>query len=391
MATRSQLSPYNEPRPHSILWITNLAAPYRIPVWQSVQKSFPLRVGLLESRSSLAADKEANRGPDWSPSHLHGIDFFTIPTIKLKRGEARYYFPRRLGSVLLPRDSSVVIFGGWESPIYWLLLLSAKLFGTGCVAFYESTLNTMRHKRGLVSWIRQSFFRAMDAIVVPGPAAGNALVAMGVPPNKILEGFNAVDVRAFQEAKGRKPHSSDIGHAFIYVGQLIPRKRVAHIVDAFASIARLGDTLTIVGSGEQAQEIRDQAKDHKNISFLPYVSNEFMPDLMSIHNTLVLASSEEVWGLVVNEALASGLHAVVSESCGVVQSVKSMAGVLVASPGLENLAEKMEESRSNWTGPLSDPEILRFTPEEFAGVFVAAAKRSIQSRQAKSRILRRRG
>lgn len=377
MDTRSRLESQTDLNPISVIWVTNMAAPYRIPVWQSLQKRVLIKIALLESRTSLASDVEANRGPDWIPARTDEINFMEIPTRKVKRGEARYYFPTQFRSALLPREHDVLIFGGWESPVYWVLLIGAKIFNTGCVAFYESTLTTMRHRRGLISWIRRGFFHAMDSIVVPGPAARDALLSIGVPADKILQGFNAVDVSAFEATTRLNAPEESHGHAFLYVGQLIPRKRVAEIVEAFSAIAAPNDTFTIVGSGEQAGELRNKTEANANICLLPYVDYESMPEVMAGHNTLVLASSEEVWGLVVNEALASGLHTVVSQNCGVVPSIEDMAGVFVAEPGLTDLAAKMAASRSSWAGPVINPEILRHTPEEFASVFFTAIGRSV--------------
>ncbi|MDP9694961.1 UNVERIFIED_ORG: glycosyltransferase involved in cell wall biosynthesis [Arthrobacter globiformis] len=365
--------------------MTNMAAPYRIPLWQSLQKTAHLHVALLESSSSLASDVEANRGQDWIPSIGNKIDFLEVPTRKVRRGEARYYFLTKFRSILLPRNYDVVVFGGWESPAYWVLLATTKMHNRGCVAFYESTVATMSHHRGPISWMRKRFFASMDSIVVPGPAAREALISIGVPPEKILEGFNAVDVKAFQVLPQPSDKPKNQGHSYLYVGQLIARKRVEQIVAAFSSVATPNDTLTIVGSGELEAELRSITKGNKSISFMPYVDNRSMPEVMARHNTLVLASSQEVWGLVINEALAGGLHVVVSQNCGVVDSVEHMSGVFVVEPGLSDLAAKMAESRRSWTGPIWNPEILRHTPEEFASVFMAAINQSFRSGSRRSK------
>lgn len=361
----------------SVIWITNMAAPYRIPVWKHLQNWVVLEVALLESKSSLTADVHANRGSDWIPTD-DGIVMCEIPTLKLKRGEARYYFPKRLSSALLPQKHDVVVFGGWESPIYWLLLLIAKVSGKKCVAFYESTLATIRHRRGPISWTRRLFFKAMDSIVVPGPAAWEAVLSLGIPAHKIFQGFNAVDVRKFQAATNSGISNGTGGHAFLFVGQLISRKRVEEIIDAYESIAAPLDTLTIVGTGDLADVVRRRTAANDNIRLISHVRNDEMPDLMANHNTLVLASVEEVWGLVINEALATGLHVVVSRNCGVVPSIKQMDGVFISEPHLGDLAAQMAESRRSWAGPIADPEILKYTPAEFAGVFSEAILRSVE-------------
>lgn len=361
-----------------VLWVTNMAAPYRIPVWEAMQREARLKIALLESTGSLTADRASNRGLDWLPGGDSSLRFEELPTSKVKIGEARYYFPRSITAASIVRRHDAVVFGGWESPVYWLLLLSAKFSRKGCVAFYESTLLTSRNQRGPIAWARRLFFSLMDTVVVPGAAAGQAVAAMGIDPRKVHQGFNAVDVERFRSTQVIEDSSSP-GHAFLYVGQLIPRKRVAAIVEAFSRIRQDNDTLTIVGSGQE--DATKLVRSAAGIRLLPYVENESMPSIMSQHETLVLASSEEVWGLVVNEALASGLHVVVSENCGVVPSVRQMTGVFVTDQNLTNLALRMDESRTSWTGRVRDPEIMKHTPEAFAKVFLSAVRAATDKRE----------
>ena len=83
-------------------------------------------------------------------------------------------------------------------------------------------------------------------------------------------------------------------------------------------------------------------------------------------DTFILPSAEEVWGLAVNEALASGLHAVVSSKAGVAEFVQPMPGVFITEPTTNEIAKALELSRAKWVGPISNPEILSYTPERFA-------------------------
>jgi len=68
----------------------------------------------------------------------------------------------------------------------------------------------------------------------------------------------------------------------------------------------------------------------------------------------------------VNEALASGLHAVVADKCGVAEFVKNMEGVFICSTDQKSLKYAMDASSQKWIGHIENPEILKFTPENFA-------------------------
>ena len=371
--------PGKKPR---VLWVTNLAAPYRIPVWQHLAQQYDLHVALLESNVGLERDVAANRGRDWLHQEVEEIAFEELPSWKFRHGEARYYVLKRLRSLFLSRRHDVIVFGGWESPAYWSLLASSFIFRAARVGFYESPSNTMTHRSGSIAWMRSRFFRFMDAVVVPGKAAAEAVIRMDVPRNRVMQGFNAVDVSKFHEAgvvaaeSGRQISTG--AHQYLYVGRLIPLKRVDEIIKAFARVAEQDDVLTVVGSGPLRTELGALADSiQAKVCFLENLDYSQVPAVMAQNQTLILASEREVWGLVVNEALASGMHVVVTHNCGVVSSVRHMAGVHVARTDLTDLGQQMLTSKSRWTGRIASPEILEHTPEKFAQVFGSAFSASL--------------
>lgn len=363
-----------EPATRTVVWVTNNAAPYRKPVWQALGRHTRLEVRILESDAQLR--RRRRRGADWAVAATSALDTYSIRALRtwaLGRGERIFFF--LLGRLQLPRGRvDAILLGGWESPAYWQAFVVARLRGARAVAFYESTLASQRHSGGVIGKVRSSYFRAVDAVVVPGVAAREALRIMGVEDSKIYLGFNAVNVTAFRRhsTQASPPHE---GHRYVYVGQLIPRKNVEGLILAFGAASEHGDSLTIVGSGDQELALRALAATTTapgSVIFRGSVANEDLPEVLWEQNTLVLPSTEEVWGLVINEALAAGLHAIVSEECGVAASVDGMQGAFVTSSSVEALASALVRSREAWRGPIQDPEILAHTPEALAATFESA-------------------
>ena len=361
----------------SVSWVTNHPAPYRLPVWEYLGRTVDLEVLLLTSRGQYAS-APGNRGREWAELEPAGYAMREVPTWRASRGEASYYATKPFG-LRLRRGTSAVVLGGWESPSYLQALIAAKRRGVATVGFYESTLSTQSRPTGPFAALRRRFFRNLDAVVVPGRAAEDAVRAMRLPALPIFRGFNAVDVDGIQaaaaaarrrasEANGRS--GRDVGHRYLYVGQLIARKNVEAAMHAFAAVARPGDSFTITGVGELQDEL--QAHNIPGVSFTGPVAYAALPELLARHDTLILPSTVEVWGLVVNEALAAGLHVVVSDQCGVAPSVRSMAGVTVVAPTIEGIRDGLVESRARWNGPITTPEILAHGPAEFAGTFLDA-------------------
>jgi glycosyltransferase involved in cell wall biosynthesis len=119
----------------------------------------------------------------------------------------------------------------------------------------------------------------------------------------------------------------------------------------------------------------------REVSFKEAMDNVSLARSLATGQTLVMPSHEEVWGLVANEGLACGLHAVVSPFAGVADSIRHMQGVYISTDSsYDSVAKAMVASRSNWKGWIDDPEILRYTPTQFAQTFIHAILNTAEAR-----------
>ncbi len=103
---------------------------------------------------------------------------------------------------------------------------------------------------------------------------------------------------------------------FLYVGRLTEIKRVEDAIDAFMATTHPGWSLRIVGTGPREGLLRQRAGSDPRVTFAgsrTYV--DLGADFMAA-DVLVLPSSGEPWGLVVNEALGYGLRVLASDQVG---------------------------------------------------------------------------
>jgi len=324
----------------------------------------------------LASDGDAGRGWDENESldPTYAVKFCNLRSFNWPTNE--YWLPNSRWSDLT--GASAVILGGWETPAYWHVARKAKHAGIRTVGFYESTPETQAFTSGPISKFRTKYFLSLDAVVTPGSGATEALLNMGVDSRKIFQGFNIVDHSYWHKnANEARDHQTEqLGHSYLYVGQLIERKGISDLIMAFKICSQPHDTLRIVGKGplhEDLQKLVSSLDLEEKVTLVGSKSGLELASEYARAQTLVLASLKEVWGLVINEALASGLHVVVAENCGAVRDVRSMVGVFVFEESLENritaIAQQMDLSRNAWSGWISSPEILRKNPFDFALVF----------------------
>jgi glycosyltransferase involved in cell wall biosynthesis len=342
-----------------VLWLTNLPAPYRFPIWDRMAKDVQLKVVFLLKRRNWRNWPEPT-GKNWKHEYL-SFNSWQISEYDI--------IPSFRGARKLLQDVDVAIIGGWESPMFIRSILLAKKKKIKVIQFYESTGNSHRFSRGLIAHIRKWILTKPDEIVTISTASTHALIDMGVPTERIHVLFNPVDVHWFHDYANLHREAETSGHKFLYVGQLIERKNVHAVIQAFAIARAQGDTLTIVGEGPLSQKLirlTHSLNLQSRISFVGNKNQKELGELYARNNTLVLASKNEVWGLVINEALAAGNHVIVSKVSGVSDFVKEMRGVYICSVEQDSIAEKMNESRRDYCGRIEDPEILNFTPEYFA-------------------------
>jgi glycosyltransferase involved in cell wall biosynthesis len=344
-----------------------LPAPYRFPIWDRIAETFDLKVAFLLKEKNWR-NWNVPSGQSWKHEYL------SLKSINVKEYD---FIPSIRGAKKLLQNVDLVVLGGWETPFYIRILLLAKKRHIPVIQLYESTKDSQRFKNGLIPKIRAKFFSKVNFVITFGDSSTKATKAMGVAPEKILTLFNPVDVSWYHFFAHNNRKLPAPGHRYIYVGQLIERKNVANIINSFAALRNKFDTLTIAGDGPLAQKLKDLVatlKIEDSVIFTGHRNKLELAELYATSNTLILASTNEVWGLVVNEALASGLHVVVSNKCGVTDLIKNMQGCFFCGTDGLSIVNSMKMSRSNWQGYLIKPEILEYTPEKWADSIVQIIK-----------------
>lgn len=351
----------------TVLWVTNIPTPYRVSLWREFTEHHDLVLW-------FAASTEHNRrwSVDLSPVGARDVRFLDARPIRW-RG-AHLYVPT--STVSIPHDVSTVLLGGWDSPLYWAVSAAAWRRDVPVVSFYASTGTTHTYREGPVAWVRQRMLKRASAVVAGSSAARDAVIGMGIDPSTVFTGFNSVDNAWFatRAADLRRQQSSDEpGRAFLYVGQLIERKNVVSLLEAFWHIRRPDDTLTIAGDGPERPRLEGRCRDlgiSHAVHFVGHRDQEALVDLYATSHTLVLPSYEEVWGLVVNEALVCGCSVVLSDRCGAADDLRDSSRVVITEPTPSAIATAMDEA--SLLGVVPPDASLIPGPAEFAAVFARA-------------------
>jgi glycosyltransferase involved in cell wall biosynthesis len=231
------------------------------------------------------------------------------------------------------------------------------------------------------------------------------LESLGLERRKIFTGYDVVDNGHF--SRGVAAVRSDpaatrarLGlpeNYFLVCARFIPEKNLPRLLEAYAAYRRAGAesgrqpwNLVLVGGGPLEPEVRRSISSLGLGDFvtLPgYVRYDDLPQYYGLAQALIHPSVRDTWGLVVNEAMASGLPVLVSADCG-------CAGDLVE-PGvngftfdpenarqLAGLMEKMASLSAEERAAMGDAGrgiISRWDLSRFAASLRAAADQALET------------
>lgn len=146
-------------------------------------------------------------------------------------------------------------------------------------------------------------------------------------PNVLGEAFSA-------SADSAAPHGAEGLFVFLCAARMSPEKGHALLIEAFAEAFHGDPTvcLRLVGDGPARSALEQLCVRHGiagQVDFVGSLSSEQLREKMQTADAFVLASTVETFGVVVIEALASGLPVVSTASGGPDHVINSANGLLV--------------------------------------------------------------
>jgi glycosyltransferase involved in cell wall biosynthesis len=257
------------------------------------------------------------------------------------------------------------IVHGWYAKSYGQAILACWQNNTPVLIRGDSQLLTPRSK--LKQWLKYGFYRwfipKFSAYLAVGKRAKDYYLYYGADESKIFFAPHAVNNQFFAENKQKwQPHRSELRQqweipenalVFLFVGKVISKKRPEDFINAIALSSQKHPEIygVIVGDGEKRNFLENWAKnDHIPIRFLGFMNQTEIPKSYAIADVLVLPSDGgETWGLVVNEAMASGLPAIVSDQVGCGDDLvrSGETGEIFACGDVNKLAAIMEKLAMN--------------------------------------------
>ncbi len=275
---------------------------------------------------------------------LHGLLMFVGSVSLVRRLHKRMNFDCIDAHYVYPDGFAAILLGKWLGlPV----VVSAR--GTDINLF-----PSFRLIRPMILWTLE---RA-NGIVGVCSALKDAMVELGVPPDKILVIGNGVDLQRFQprertEAR-RKLGLPEDAHIVVAVGALIPRKGYQFLIPAVSAIAPQHPRLRlyIVGKGDFRGELEALARElgiPDRVYLVGNKPNEELAWWYSAADVTCLPSSREGWPNVLLESLACGTPVVATGVWGVPEVIVSPELGVIVHQDVRAIATGLEHAlRKQW-------------------------------------------
>ncbi len=314
----------DRPRPKVALLI-NIIGPYRLPVYTALAAAFDLTI--------LTGGREANR-TTWqgleqqvAGARVRRSWGLTLPYPGRRGGRVfspRYLHltPGYLTDLLRIRPRAVI---SNEMGLRSIIALAyGALFRVPVWIWWGGTLHTEAGIGRSRQLTRAVFRRVVRHWISYGDSSTDYLRSLGVARGRIVQIQNAVDERLFQA-----PHPATLDPAprpaLLVVGALIRRKGLEELLRAAAEVQRAGHvfSMTLVGDGPERPvlEVLIAELGLQHVTLHGSVTPDAMAGIYRSADVLVFPTLEDVWGLVVNEALWSGLPVLCSRWAGCAEEI----------------------------------------------------------------------
>jgi glycosyltransferase involved in cell wall biosynthesis len=249
------------------------------------------------------------------------------------------------------------------------------------------------------------------------------LVELGMPVDRIFTGYDVVDNNYFCERARqiRNPRlrrgyggqaASEIRNVyglpenyFLASARFIEKKNLSGLISGYAEYRQKSQAsgkvpwdLVLLGDGPLRETLNSQLSTlnlHEHVHLPGFKPYDELPVYYASANAFVHASAVEQWGLVVNEAIASGLPVIVSDRCGCAPELVNGNGFTFDPTNEHELAARLLEMASlshqerKHLGDSSYRIAANFTPARFGEGLEGAARAAMRAPQKRNGAIER--
>lgn len=295
-----------------ILFYTNIPSPYRVAFFNELGKYCELTV-LFEM------DRSVERDASWREYKFDNFRGIILKGIRIKTDSAfcpgiiRFLRKNKYDQIVITQLSSI-------TAIWAVMYLHLR----GIRYCYEGDGGFIGNVKGIKAKIKRFIIGNAVYCFSTSRAFDEYCIAYGAEKEKIyrypLTSVYERDIlprplTGEEKAEYKKNLGMEEERVILSVGQFIPRKGFDLLIEMSRFLSP--DIGVYIVGGQAAPEYLEMKEkwDLKRVHFLNFMRKEQIANYYKAADLFVFPTREDIWGLVVNEALANGLPVVSTNRC----------------------------------------------------------------------------
>ncbi len=316
----------------NIVWLTRSSAKYKMDLLDEIGKKVNLTVLFIEHKNKKRAQG------------FYGDLKGNFKLVSLKNDfEANEYI----------KQADIFVDSYYASDVGFYCTSVARKHGIPTVLYADGGIATKRFF--LVENMISYFMKRHDYIISSSKVVDDYFNYYLKKPKKTyyyhMSSLKDEDVlRNKQFCGDRETYRKELGineFTFISVGQTIPRKGYDILLKAYAETGLNDSTQLLMIGGKPYEElVRLKEELHlTNAKFVGAIPKEELNKYYAASDAFVFTTREDIWGLVVNEALSFGLPMISSDNCVAAEHFKQYedVGMLVKNEDIHGFSKAMKE------------------------------------------------
>lgn len=295
-----------------VLFITNLPSPYRIDFFNEFGKYCDLTV-LYERHSAL------DRNENWKGDAANN---YSEKYVDLKPIGTDSSIGFGLVNEIKVRSFDFLIISGYASPAVVMAIVYCRI--KNLPYYVESDGGFNKKDKFPKSIIKRYLLRKATGHFISCDEYKKYLMQLGIDESRLYkypftslkeEDIVSEPISSVVKQQIRSKLNITEKRVVLAVGQFIQRKGFDVLINAAKDLPAYAG-IYIVGGNPTDEYIAMQAKlKLNNIHYMGFKSKEELKEYYQASDIFVLPTRKDIWGLVVNEAMANGLPVITTNKC----------------------------------------------------------------------------
>lgn len=295
-----------------VLYFSNIPSPYRVDYFNELGKLCDLTV-------VFEAEAASQLNSSWFSQTAKNFMSYFVKKGPINEKKIDFNIMKYIEKNLY----DVVIVTNYSLPTEMLMILTLKL--KRIPFFIEVDGGLIKKEHILKKFVKKFFISSAKYWLSTGEVTDKYLIHYGAKRERIFHypftSLNNNDILTSVKTNSEKQFlkkelNVESKRVAISVGQLIHRKGFDVLIKAWEKVDN-DIKLIIIGSGEKEKEFKEliRSRNLNNIEILDFMDKLSLFKYYQACDLFILPTREDIWGLVINEAMANALPIITTDKC----------------------------------------------------------------------------